>query len=75
MEFYFDNKEKLNIIFLKTGWNNTALSLFEDADKNLWVGLDNGVSVLTFSLLLKLCWYYRKLGTVYTSKLYEEACI
>ena len=26
--------------------NNTALSLFEDADKNLWIGLDNGINCI-----------------------------
>src|SRR5690606_39097782 len=26
--------------------NNTVLSLFEDADNNLWLGLDNGISVV-----------------------------
>src|SRR5690606_18494101 len=26
--------------------NNTVLSLFEDADHNLWLGLDNGISVV-----------------------------
>jgi hypothetical protein len=34
--------EKLNITSLKKIrlGNNTTLSLYEDADKNLWVGLD-----------------------------------
>jgi ligand-binding sensor domain-containing protein/DNA-binding CsgD family transcriptional regulator len=26
--------------------NNTALSLFEDLDKNLWIGLDNGINCI-----------------------------
>ena len=26
--------------------NNTALSLFEDVDKNLWIGLDNGINCI-----------------------------
>jgi ligand-binding sensor domain-containing protein len=26
--------------------NNTALSLYEDVDKNLWVGLDNGINCI-----------------------------
>lgn len=29
--------------------NNTVLSLFEDADSNLWLGLDNGISVINLS--------------------------
>jgi AraC family chitin signaling transcriptional activator len=52
--------------------NNTALSIFEDFDKNLWVGLDNGINcinlnspVRTFSDDTGI------LGTVYTSILYN----
>jgi len=26
--------------------NNTVLSLFEDFDKNLWIGLDNGINCI-----------------------------
>ncbi|MEO9484283.1 MAG: triple tyrosine motif-containing protein [Ekhidna sp.] len=29
--------------------NNTALCLFEDRDSNLWIGLDNGVSVVNIT--------------------------
>lgn len=29
--------------------NNTVLSLFEDADRNLWLGLDNGISVINLN--------------------------
>jgi DNA-binding CsgD family transcriptional regulator len=28
--------------------NNTVLSLFEDADHNIWLGLDNGLNVLNY---------------------------
>ncbi|MGK4568915.1 two-component regulator propeller domain-containing protein [Flavobacterium sp. 3HN19-14] len=53
--------------------NNTALTLFEDADKNLWIGLDNGINcvnllspVKTFSDDTGV------LGTVYASVLYNN---
>ncbi|UJH90605.1 LuxR C-terminal-related transcriptional regulator [Antarcticibacterium sp. 1MA-6-2] len=29
--------------------NNTVLSLFEDVDENLWLGLDNGVSIINLN--------------------------
>jgi ligand-binding sensor domain-containing protein/DNA-binding CsgD family transcriptional regulator len=29
--------------------NNTALSLFEDKDRNLWVGLDNGINCININ--------------------------
>lgn len=52
--------------------NNTALSLFEDADKNLWIGLDNGINCINLQSSVKS--YVDDtgiLGTVYTSKLYN----
>ncbi|MGO4816785.1 triple tyrosine motif-containing protein [Flavobacterium sp. W22_SRS_FP1] len=52
--------------------NNTALSLFEDADKNLWVGLDNGVNCINLQSPIKnFVDVTGKLGTVYSSKLYD----
>jgi AraC family chitin signaling transcriptional activator len=48
--------------------NNTALSLFEDAYKNLWIGLDNGISCLNLrSAVRSLSDDRGVLGTVYTS--------
>ena len=29
--------------------NNTALSLYEDLDKNLWIGLDNGINCINLN--------------------------
>ena len=52
--------------------NNTVLSLFEDIDKNLWVGLDNGINCINLQSPVKT---YTDdsgmLGTVYASKLYK----
>nr|WP_315207787.1 triple tyrosine motif-containing protein [uncultured Flavobacterium sp.] len=52
--------------------NNTALSLYEDADKNLWVGLDNGINCINLqSPIQNFVDDTGILGTVYTSKLYK----
>jgi ligand-binding sensor domain-containing protein len=51
--------------------NNTALSLFEDADKNLWIGLDNGINCINLQSPVKsFSDDTGILGTVYTSKLH-----
>lgn len=48
--------------------NNTVLSLFEDVDNNIWMGLDNGISVLNLNSPFKVYSEREgKLGTVYTS--------
>jgi AraC family transcriptional regulator, chitin signaling transcriptional activator len=48
--------------------NNTALSLFEDLDKNLWIGLDNGINCINIQSPVK---NYSDdkgvLGTIYCS--------
>lgn len=52
--------------------NNTVLSVFEDIDRNIWLGLDNGISVLNLNSPYKT--YndiHGKLGTVYTSAIYN----
>lgn len=55
--------------------NNTGLSLFEDLDKNVWVGLDNGISTLSLDSGFKTFKDENgKLGTVYTS-LYDNGFI
>jgi len=48
--------------------NNTALSLFEDNDKNLWIGLDNGINCINLqSAIRSFVDDTGFLGTVYTS--------
>ena len=53
--------------------NNTVLSLFEDNDHNLWLGLDNGISVVNldspFSVYNDI---NGDIGTVYASRLYDN---
>lgn len=52
--------------------NNTALSLFEDNDNNLWIGLDNGINCINLQSAVRS--YVDDtgfLGTVYASTLHE----
>ena len=52
--------------------NNTALSVFEDADKNLWLGLDNGINCINLQSPVKsFSDDTGFLGTVYTSILHN----
>ncbi len=52
--------------------NNTALSLFEDFDKNLWVGSDNGINCLNLqSPIHSSTDDTGNLGTVYAAKLFQ----
>ncbi|TRX25208.1 LuxR family transcriptional regulator [Flavobacterium franklandianum] len=52
--------------------NNTVLSLFEDYDKNLWVGSDNGINCLNLqSPIHSSTDDTGNLGTVYAAKLYQ----
>ncbi len=52
---------------------NTVLSIFEDIDLNLWVGLDYGVSYLNINSPLRIFVdELGVLGSVYTSALHNE---
>lgn len=53
--------------------NNTVLALYEDVDKNLWIGLDNGINCINLQSPIRN--YYDTtgfLGTIYTSLLYNQ---
>lgn len=53
--------------------NNTALSLFEDFDKNLWIGLDNGINCINVTSPIKVFYDFDGiLGTVYCSEVFKE---
>ena len=53
--------------------NNTALSLYEDTDKNLWIGLDNGINCINLQSPIKsFSDDTGILGTVYTSILHKQ---
>lgn len=48
--------------------NNTVLSVFIDEDKNIWAGLDNGISVINLHSPFKIFQDHKgKIGSVYTS--------
>ncbi|MBQ4822353.1 LuxR family transcriptional regulator [Aquimarina sp. MMG016] len=53
--------------------NNTVLSLFEDIDENIWLGLDNGINCLNIKSPVKLFNDAKgNIGTVYTSVIFND---
>jgi DNA-binding CsgD family transcriptional regulator len=67
-----EGKKSYHISQRKGLSNNTALSLFEDKEKNLWVGLDNGINCINLkSPIQSYVDDSGVLGTVYTSQLYN----
>ena len=53
--------------------NNTVLSLFEDKQNNLWLGLDNGLSCINMQSPIKVYRDYEGvLGSIYTSAVYND---
>jgi len=52
--------------------NNTILSLFEDIDHNLWLGLDNGISYINLKSPYRVYLDNQgTIGSVYTSSLWD----
>jgi DNA-binding CsgD family transcriptional regulator len=52
--------------------NNTILSLHEDLDNNIWLGLDNGISVINYNSPYRVYNDTKGVfGAVYTSAFYE----
>jgi AraC family chitin signaling transcriptional activator len=67
-----NKKLKYHITQSKGLSNNTALSLFEDRDRNLWIGLDNGINCINMqSAIHNFVDNSGQLGTVYASTLFE----
>lgn len=53
--------------------NNTVLSLFEDLDQNLWVGLDNGITKIELAAPITVFEDQDgQLGSVYATAVYKE---
>ncbi|WP_299887216.1 triple tyrosine motif-containing protein [uncultured Lacinutrix sp.] len=53
--------------------NNTILSLFEDQEDNIWLGLDNGISCLNMYSHFKVFKDFNgELGAVYTAAIYND---
>lgn len=68
-----NGKLKYHISQSKGLSNNTALSLFEDKDQNLWVGLDNGINCINVqSPVHSFTDDTGVLGTVYASATFNE---
>ena len=52
--------------------NNTVLSLFEDANSNIWLGLDNGISVINYTSPFRVYTDTKGIfGAVYASAFYQ----
>ncbi len=52
--------------------NNTVLSLFEDAESDIWLGLDNGISVINYNSPFRVYSDTKGIfGTVYASASYQ----
>jgi AraC family chitin signaling transcriptional activator len=63
-----EGKVKYHITQHKGLTNNTVLSIFEDFDKNLWLGLDNGINCINLqSPIRSFSDATGMLGTVYAS--------
>lgn len=68
-----NGKIKYHITQNKGLSNNTILSLFEDVDKNLWIGLDNGINCINLKSPVKsFVDNTGMLGTVYNSLFYDN---
>ncbi len=68
-----DGEVNFNINQSKGLSNNTVLSLHEDMDRNIWLGLDNGINCVNIESPFLI--YYDKngiIGSVYTSKVHKE---
>ncbi len=53
--------------------NNTVLSLYEDADDNIWMGLDNGIDCMNISSPINILFEQQgRLGTTYTSAIFKD---
>lgn len=53
--------------------NNTVLSIFEDIDRNIWLGLDNGINCINTNSPFKFFDDAKgTLGTIYTSAIHDN---
>ncbi len=53
--------------------NNTALSLFEDRDMNIWIGLDNGIDCINTETPLQTYIDQKgRLGTTYATQVFKD---
>jgi ligand-binding sensor domain-containing protein len=67
-----EGKVKYHITQRKGLSNNTVLSIYEDIDNNLWLGLDNGINCINLKSPIKsFSDDSGNLGTVYASIIYN----
>ncbi|MGB2171073.1 MAG: triple tyrosine motif-containing protein [Flavobacteriaceae bacterium] len=68
------NGELENVVQQTNGLsNNTVLSLYEDKEKNIWLGLDNGINLINSTSPFKEYQdNFGELGTVYSSARFEN---
>lgn len=67
-----NGKVKYHITQNKGLSNNTALSILEDSDRNLWIGLDNGINCINLQSPIRSFFDDTGiLGTVYASILHK----
>lgn len=53
--------------------NNTVLSVYEDVEKNIWLGLDNGINCVNSNAPYSIYTDTNgKLGTIYASAIYDD---
>jgi ligand-binding sensor domain-containing protein/DNA-binding CsgD family transcriptional regulator len=52
--------------------NNTILSIYADNDKNLWLGLDNGIDYIRISSPLSLLYTRKEIGAGYASLIFND---
>lgn len=72
--YVLDQMGNLVYTFNKTNGinNNTVLSLFEDIDNNLWLGLDNGISIINMKSPFHVFYDYKgTLGVVYAATIFK----
>ena len=72
---YLDSKGKFNYQITQSSGlnNNTILSVFEDIESNVWLGLDNGINIINSRSPFKI--YNKKndfIGTTYISIVFEN---
>ena len=68
-----DGRDSKHFNFEKGLLNNTILSIFEDNDLNLWLGLDNGINCISVNSPFEVYNDPRgQLGTVYSSIRYQN---
>ena len=52
--------------------NNTVLSIFVDHDRNLWLGLDNGISQIKINSPLSLIGFNNGVGATYSAAIFKN---